>query len=144
MSLTSTKPIGQVFGNTRSAFLIAGMLTPMVIAPLLISCKASVNTTSAGTTVVYNQGTLQYVAPHTLEESWDASQEALKQLEFVVTDSAKDALSARLDAKTAKDEDVKVRLERRGEKETSISVKVGILGDESLSLIVLEKIESNF
>jgi len=92
-------------------------------------------------TVAYLRGELRAVESAPLDRVWEASQAAMKDLQFAVTTKQKDALSARLIARTALDKQVTINLAKQGDKVTEIRIRVGFWGDESLSRLVLEKIK---
>jgi hypothetical protein len=78
-----------------------------------------------------------------LEHAWTAAQDAIKQLEFTVKSTAKDALDARLEAKQADGTDVSIKLSKASESVTEVSVRVGILGDQERSRLIMDKIKAN-
>ncbi len=78
-----------------------------------------------------------------LDRTWNATLEAMKDLEFPVTDQAKDALEANLTARNASNTSINIKLKNLSNTSTEIRIRVGTFGDESLSRIILNKINSH-
>jgi hypothetical protein len=93
-------------------------------------------------TYAYVKGELKAGQPESLDRTWAATRQAVKDLQFKVTRSDKDALSARLTAKTALDKTVDIVLKRLPDDTTEIRIRVGTFGDQSASEEVLEKIRA--
>ncbi len=94
-------------------------------------------------TVAYLKGELKSMIESPLEETWQATQKALEDLEFPVTSKQKDAFSAELTARDASDKKIEVKFERISSKMTEVRIRVGIFGDESLSQLILERIQKH-
>jgi hypothetical protein len=78
-----------------------------------------------------------------MNQTWDASLAAMKDLEFTVTDKSKDALSGFLAAQSADNKTIKINLKYISKTSTEIRIRVGTFGDENLSRIILNKINSH-
>jgi len=78
-----------------------------------------------------------------LNQTWDASLAAMKDLEFTVTDKSKDALSGSVTAQTADNKTIKINLKYISNTATEVRIRVGTFGDESLSRTILGKINSH-
>jgi hypothetical protein len=78
-----------------------------------------------------------------LNQTWDASLAAMKDLEFTVTEKSKDALSGYVTAQTADNKTIKINLKYITNTSTEIRIRVGTFGDESLSRIILGKINNH-
>jgi hypothetical protein len=96
----------------------------------------------AGGYAWYN-GELSSVESGSIEKAWAASQAAMKDLEFTITEQGKDSLTAHLTARTARDKKVTVNLKKQTEKLTEIKIRVGTFGDEALSSQILAKIKAH-
>ena len=72
-----------------------------------------------------------------------AAREAIEQLEFAKMSDNKDALKAVLVSRTAQDKKVEITLQNNGKKITNVKIRVGVFGDEQLSISILDKIKSN-
>jgi len=88
-------------------------------------------------------GEVKITEGYSLTQTWDASLAAMQDLQFPVTDKSKDALSGYLTAQTADDKTVKINLKYISNTSTEIHIRVGTFGDESLSRIILNKINSH-
>ena len=77
-----------------------------------------------------------------LDRTWNATLAAMKDLEFPVTDQAKDALEANLTARNASNTNISIKLKNLSNTSTKIRIRVGTFGDESLSRTILNKINS--
>jgi len=88
-------------------------------------------------------GEIKTTEGSSLNQTWDASLAAMKDLQFTVTDKSKDALSGYLTAQTADNKTIKINLKYISNTSTEIRIRVGTFGDESLSRIILNKINSH-
>lgn len=64
-------------------------------------------------------------------------------MEFVKISDRKDALSANLVTRTAKDKKIGIVLTKTGDNLTKVQIRVGVFGDEELSRALLDKIKGN-
>src|SRR5437667_9596081 len=71
-----------------------------------------------------------------LDRGYEATQAAMTDLQFTVTERAKDALQARVVADESDKTPVTVNMEAKSEHLTEFRIKVGILGDESQSRLI--------
>jgi hypothetical protein len=78
-----------------------------------------------------------------LDRTWNATLAAMKDLEFPVTDQAKDALEANLTARNASNTNISIKLKNLSSTSTEIRIRVGTFGDENLSRTILNKINSH-
>ena len=88
-------------------------------------------------------GEIKATEAASLNQTWDASLAAMKDLEFPVTDQAKDALQGDLTARNANNTNIKIKLKYISNTSTEIRIRVGTFGDESLSRIILNKINNH-
>ncbi|HEX3034438.1 MAG TPA: DUF3568 family protein [Thermodesulfobacteriota bacterium] len=95
-------------------------------------------------TILYVKGESQSTDDVSIDKAWRATILAVDDLGFVVTSKEKDAVSARLTALTADNKEVKITLNRKADKVTQIAIRVGTLGDESLSRLILDKIREHY
>lgn len=103
---------------------------------------AAVGAGAAGT-VAYFRGELVSTFDNTFDEALEATQKAVDELELIRISEKKDALSAVFTLQTAKDKKVSIILDKLDHEVTSVTIRVGIVGDESLSLTILGKIREN-
>jgi len=108
----------------------------------LSGCLLAAVGAGAGT-VAYVKGDLEVVRPEGVAEVYEATKAAVAQLEYVTTESSKDATSAMVVARDSKDDKIKIKLEATPEGPTSISIRIGTWGDERRSNIIYNKIVEN-
>ena len=95
-------------------------------------------------TVIYVTGELRSSEAVSLDRAWDAVQAAMKDMEYAVTDKEKDATTAKLTARGAGDKKIVVSLRKESGTVTRIGIRVGTMGDRTISYQILEKIKSHF
>lgn len=121
-----------------SAFLGIVLLSSCgCVAALLVGGGAG-----AGT-VAYLKGELKSTEDAPIGSVWQAAHKAMKDLEFIVTSEEKDAFSAKLIAHGSDDTKMEIILESVSAKLTTLKIRVGIFGNESLSRLTLERIKKH-
>jgi len=124
------------------------VLFPLVAACSLLSgCALFVVGGAAALgvgTVVYLNGELKSSEQITLDGAWEATQKAMEDLEFAVTEREKDGLSARLVARGSGDKKIQVSLRRVSDSTTDVFIRVNLFGDESYSRLILEQIRKRY
>jgi spermidine/putrescine-binding protein len=133
-------PAARMMRTLTATRFIAFCLAAAALAPLS-GCISTSNPKTGEYT--YLTGNLVSYESASLEHAWTAAQDAIKQLEFTVKSTAKDALDARLEAKQADGTDVSIKLSKASESVTEVSVRVGILGDQERSRLIMDKIKAN-
>jgi hypothetical protein len=132
--------------NTQPASARYLHLLLVVAAAAVISttggCLAAAAGAGAGA-VAYIRGDLEATLPNDYNKVVAATKESIGQLEFAKVSENKDALKAVLVSRTALDKKVEITLTNAGKRQTAIKIRVGIFGDEQLSLAILDKIKSN-
>ncbi|MBI4660270.1 MAG: DUF3568 family protein [Verrucomicrobia bacterium] len=131
-------------GLTARRKLLLASVTLCCGLVLLSGCAAALLTGGAAAgagAVAYVRGELKSTEAAALEKVWTATLAAMSDLEFSVTKKEKDALSARAVARGANDKKIQVDLKRLSDRDTEVRIRVGILGDESISRQVLDKIK---
>lgn len=112
------------------------------LAMIQSGCIAVVAAAGAGTGVAWYNGRLDATVEAGLDEVYRASQRALSDLEFAKISENKSALDALLVSRTALDKKVEIKLTKPAEGATKVSIRVGVFGDEELSMAILEKIKA--
>jgi hypothetical protein len=116
-------------------------------AGLLVNngCPAILIGGAAGAgTVAYVGGELKSTEKVSLNRAWKASQIAMRDLEFNITDKGKDAFDAEVMASGAAGKKIKVALKKISDTHIEIRIRIGTFGDKSLSLKILERIKKRF
>ena len=124
-------------------FLLASFLALAVVvsngcvAPLLV-----VGAAGAGG-YAYTTGKLVFTEGVTLDAAFKAADQALRDLELTPEGKQKDTQTGTMEAKTAKDQRVKVEVINKGAKITEIQIRVGVFGDEAYSRKIYERIKAH-
>lgn len=106
-------------------------------------CVAVVAGAGAGAAVAYVRGDLDTTLETGLDKGVDAVNGAISQLKFAKVSEKKDALGAVIIARNSADKKIEFRLEHQGARITKLKIRVGVFGDEALSLAILEKVKAN-
>lgn len=122
----------------RRAFA-AGLLAFSLIG--LTGCIAVAAGAGAGA-YAYVRGDLETNLNSDYNKVVDSARAAIKDLEFAKVSENKDALKAVIVARTALDKKVDITITYSAKKLTNIKIRVGLFGDEQLSLSILEKIKA--
>lgn len=135
--------------NTPSRSVRRPNLFRTVLAALLLGvtaattgCVAVAAAGAAGAGVAWIRGALETNVDHDLVRVYRASQKAVRELEFAVVTERQSSVDATVVARTALDKKVEVILKQAGSKTTHISIRVGIFGDEAMSLAILDRIKA--
>ena len=92
--------------------------------------------------VAYVRGDLETTLTYDYSKVVESTRQAIGELEFAKVSDNKDALKAVLIARTAQDKKVEITITNTGKKLTNIKIRVGLFGDEQLSMSILDKIKS--
>lgn len=116
---------------------------PFILTGCLAAAAVGGAAAAAGAgTVAYIKGELKATEEASLNKAWAATVAAVDDLQFIVINKIKDDVSGELEAKTADNKTVKIKLNRVTDNLTDISIRIGTFGDESLSRYILSKIEA--
>lgn len=110
---------------------------------LLGGCMLAAVGAGAAGTVAYVKGDLEAVEAKKLDTVYDATKKALKQLELSVSVDTKDKISATIIARDSSDKKITVKLSAATDDSTNISIRFGAFGNETKSVMVLDKIKEN-
>jgi len=108
----------------------------------LTGCVAVVAAGAAGTGVAWYRGRLEANLDQNIETVFAASQKALAQLEFANISNKKSSVDAQLVSRTALDKKVEITLQKVTDRSTKVMIRVGVFGDETLSMSILDKIKA--
>jgi len=110
---------------------------------LISGCVAVAAAGAGAGTIAYMRGDLESVETAKVDALYQATKQALSELEYRITKDAKDAVSAELVARDSQDKKIVVKMEATAEGATSLSIRVGIFGDEQKSRVIYDRIKSN-
>lgn len=121
------------------------IIVMITIFPLMqIGCVVAavgVGAAAGAGTVAYLKGELKALEDANIDRVWSATEGAVNELNFIVTNKVKDSVSAKLDALTADNKSIHITLKRKTGSLTEIVIRIGTFGDEKLSMLILEKIQ---
>lgn len=120
-------------------------LTGLLLACVLLlqsGCVAVVAAGAAGTGVAWHSGRMETTLNHGIDAVYTAAQQAVDRLEFARVSEKKSGVDAELIGRTARDTKVEITLKRVDAKITRLGIRVGVFGDEAISLALLEQIKA--
>lgn len=136
----STNSLGKKFSTSWRTCVAALALSSAVFATS--GCVAIVAAGAAGAGVAWVRGALETTVDGDVAKVYRAAQRAVADLQFAKVSEQSSTVDARLIARTALDKRVEIKLEQAGSS-TKLSIRVGLVGDETLALAVLDKIKSH-
>ena len=92
---------------------------------------------------VYHMGKLYGVSSRDMSSVYNATVNAMGQLELEVKEQAKDVFSAKVIARSADGKRISVVIKPGDEGRTKFSIKVGAAGERRRSEVIYEKIQQN-
>lgn len=128
--------------------VLAALMGSGCAAPVLI--PAGMSALEAGTmglgalqagTAAYSRRKLVSTEAASLEDTAAACERAMESLAFRLEKTAEQDNSTYIRGREVSDRAVQVRLTRRTPRVTEISIQVGLLGDQTMSLLVLNAIK---
>jgi hypothetical protein len=108
----------------------------------LSGCVAVMAGAAGAGTVAWVQGGLDAALDASFDKAEQAANRAITQLGFAKISEKQDALTAILTVRTAEDKKVEIKIVRVGDTTSRAMIRVGLFGDEALSLAILDKIKS--
>jgi hypothetical protein len=106
-------------------------------------CVAVVAAGAAGAGVAWVRGALQTTLEAPLDRTFAAANAAVREMQLAKVSDRKSSVDAQVVARTALDKKIEITLKRTGDRSTLVDIRVGVFGDEAMSLAVLEKIKAN-
>lgn len=108
----------------------------------IAGCSSNPSSQRGGEVVTYNKvsGTASTSAAATLDSAFDAAKGAMGDMQYTTESATKDALQAIVVAREADNSKVTVRMDRKAERVTEISVSIGAFGSETKARMILDKI----
>ncbi len=130
---------------TKQAVILILMLavSPLILTGCLAAAAIGGGAVAGAGTIAYIKGELKATEGHSIDETWAATVAAIDELQFLVINKLKDAVSAELKAQTADNKTVNIELKRIADNLTEIKIRVDTFGDEALSRYILNKIQAN-
>ncbi len=131
------------WGLDRDAVLglVLGLALSLMAILATPGCVVAAAGAGAGG-AAYALGKLVVLVDSPVKEAAAAAEGALKDLDIAVTESRATALDAEIRGKTAQNDSVAVYVERKTEKSSEITIRIGVFGDEAKSRAIMDKIKS--
>jgi hypothetical protein len=114
----------------------------LVLASLQSGCVVVAAGAAGAGAVAYIRGEVVSNLEQNVDAVFAATDRALGKMELVRVSDNKTSVDAQLLARTALDKRVEIRLTRVSDKLTKVQIRVGVLGDQYLSITLLEKIKA--
>ena len=124
--------------------LVAGAATALTLASggcALLAVGAVAAAAAVGTSALID-AKLESTENATLEETYAASLDAIAALEFDLKKHHKDAFEGRILSERASGQTVTIGLFQEPDEQTRVAIRVGAMGDEEISNLILEEIQS--
>lgn len=139
MTRPAASPTPSAFPRFRA--VCAALLLGTTVALATTGCVAVAAAGAAGAGVAWIRGALEVNLEDDLDDVYAATRKAIRGLEFAPVNERKSGVDAAVLARTALDTRVEVILKRVGDKTTHVSIRVGVFGDEAMSLSILDRIK---
>lgn len=117
--------------------LFTGLLTLTGCVALLVGGAA------AAGGVFYVKGELKADVDASVEQTAQAVEVALEELELTRLISESDSLTGHFKAEDARDRTVDIKLRYKTDEVTNVRIRIGTFGDEALSRKILDEIKAN-
>jgi hypothetical protein len=121
-----------------SAALILASLVGLQSGCLIVAAGAA----GAGT-VAYIRGGLEASLEGRYDSVVAAANEAVADLQFARISENKDALTALIVARTADDKKIEITVTKVSANLSRVEIRVGVFGDEFVSVSILDRIKAN-
>ena len=128
--------------QVKQVLLIVLLIGTAVIGQGCVAATIGIGAGAAGT-IAYVRGDLEAVQSYSLDEIYEATLKAVKELELRSVYKTKDALTATITAYDAQDKKVKIVLKRTTDQTTKISIRIGTFGNETKSMLIYQTILDN-
>lgn len=129
--------------NPRFISTAAAAMLGLAVVTLNSGCFAVVAAGAGAGAVAYIRGDLESSVDAGFDKSVKAAGKAIEQLKYAKVNEKQDALVATLIARNADDKRIEIRVEAQGTDRAKVKIRVGIIGDEPLSLAILDRIKAN-
>jgi len=120
---------------------VAWVLLAAVCAAGMSGCLLLVAGAAGAGAITYVQGELKTTQAASLDHAFTAAKKAVDELGYVTINSSRDSTKGEVVARTPGDTKVAISLARVEDNITNIGIRVGFLGDEDMSRIVLDRIK---
>jgi len=108
---------------------------------LMGGCGFLAGAAVAGGGVYYMQGEASKWYAKSVPEVYEASVEALEELDVIVTERMKSDVEASIKGRTAGGDAVTLKVKQKGKDVAEVKLRVGIMGNEEYSHLILTRID---
>jgi hypothetical protein len=117
----------------------------MLVGGLLLcqGCETAVRSPEGRTEAVIRGGTLSANLDRGIGRSFEAVQEAVRQLGFTTIMAQQDGVAAEVLARDTQGQNITIKLEAVSPDETTLAMRVGIFGDRNKSNVIFRRIQEN-
>jgi hypothetical protein len=132
--------------NTNSGRKYLSAITAAVLigaAAATSGCVVVAAGAGAGAAVAYVRGDLEATLGSSYDNAANATNSAIQQLGFAKVSEKRDTLVDVFTVRNAADKKIEIRLDNLANNLTKVRIRVGVFGDEPLSIAILEKIKGN-
>ncbi|MBS0633572.1 MAG: DUF3568 family protein [Verrucomicrobia bacterium] len=131
-------------GQKRQGFLrMVTVVLAMLALTFTSGCLAVAAGAGAAGAVAWVRGELRATVAGSYDNTVAASNRAITQMEFAKISERRDTLKAIIVARTADDKKIEINVEKVSNEVTDVKIRVGVFGDERVSLMILDKIKAN-
>lgn len=120
------------------------LIAAAVLALSLGACGPLVLMSAGGAAGIaaykFYHGALEVIFEAPFMETWEASEAALKQMNFKISSAEHDLSEGTFRARSAKNDPVTLSLTYKSARETKVVIRHGVLGDKDASMAVKDKI----
>jgi len=116
----------------------------ILLLPLVFSgCAVIAAGSAAAGGALWYKGELKDKLPGSVEQVYKAAFQAIKGLKLTIKESKYDKLKGEINSEMSDGTDVKVSIEFKAKSETEVKVRVGIMGNETMSRQIISEIKTN-
>jgi hypothetical protein len=123
--------------NVMRAFRQLGLAAALACSS---GCVFLVGAGAGAGAIAYAKGKLNATEAASLNKVWTASLTAVEELDYVVTETNKQSVSAVIIGRNQSDERLEVTMKSITDKSTELGIRAGTIGDEERSRLVLDRI----
>ena len=126
---------------TKEKILLAVLLMAFLTAG--VGCKTTMVGEDLKTEATYSMGTLDATMSYDIDTVFSAAKQTMNDLELNTSIATKDALAGKIVARDSADKKITIDLKTVSKDSTSVKIHVGIMGDETKSKMIYNKIKNN-
>ena len=124
----------------KTALVLTVMLT---LSATLMTSGCLIAAVGAAGGVIYAKGDLESTLEGSPAEVVTAAEKAFAELKIAKISAVSSELEAEVLGRTTTDKKITIISKAKGEKFSSISIRVGTIGDKDISQTILQKIKNN-